>query len=349
MRVTVSGHADLRAELVDTIAELVHPGDRDLLERVLVDSLAALVPGAGVALVRFEHGGEAWTSEVLHRAGGFSCTKPCTGCPDPGGLFATEPDVQVNVFSPMPRPGGCSLVVEIPFRHQLGRSFLMLSGRPMTDADERVVLGLSTIFKNYLDAISSAQIDGLTQLFNRKTFDERLNAIIEQRRQSATHLSDAERRHDHAGHECWLAVADIDHFKRINDTFGHVFGDEVLLLFSGIMRKCTRRSDLLFRYGGEEFAIVLTDVDAEGALATLERFRHAVETHRFPRVGQVTCSLGYTHIGGNEVPTALFGRADTALYHAKGIGRNRVCNYEALAAEGLLHGPTEDEDDVTLF
>ncbi|WP_306306215.1 GGDEF domain-containing protein [Methylomonas koyamae] len=115
----------------------------------------------------------------------------------------------------------------------------------------------------------------------------------------------------------WIAMLDIDNFKRINDTYGHLYGDEVLLVFSQAMEKHFRYNDFLFRFGGEEFVVILNLVNQADAEATFERFRAAIERHRFPISGPVTVSIGLTHIDHLTLPIHLLDRADKALYQPK--------------------------------
>jgi len=181
-----------------------------------------------------------------------------------------------------------------------------------------------------------ANLDTLTRLLNRKTFDttfEQLIAVAEQAERSCN-----DRRHEDAGPAmpCWLAVLDIDHFKRINDNFGHLFGDEVLLLFAERMRGCFRAQDKLFRFGGEEFVVMIRHVREDHVHGIFERFRRTVERYDFPQVGQVTCSIGYTRIDPAYTPAELLGRADAALYHAKDHGRNQVGSFDDLVMQGQL-------------
>jgi diguanylate cyclase (GGDEF)-like protein len=144
----------------------------------------------------------------------------------------------------------------------------------------------------------------------------------------------------------WLCVVDIDHFKRVNDSFGHLFGDEVLLRMGELMRKTFRGGDRLFRFGGEEFVVILNAADETLAATSFNRFRASVEKHEFPQVGQVTCSIGFTAVSNMDVPTDVVGRADEALYFAKENGRNQVCCYERLVAEGAIAKPVAAEAPV---
>jgi diguanylate cyclase (GGDEF)-like protein len=141
-------------------------------------------------------------------------------------------------------------------------------------------------------------------------------------------------------------VVDVDHFKRVNDSFGHLFGDEVLLRMGELMRKTFRGGDRLFRFGGEEFVVILNAADEKLAAASFNRFRISVENHEFPQVGQVTCSIGFTAVSAMDVPTDVVGRADEALYFAKEHGRNQVCCYEQLVAEGAIEKPAPAEAPV---
>jgi diguanylate cyclase (GGDEF)-like protein len=122
-------------------------------------------------------------------------------------------------------------------------------------------------------------------------------------------------------------MLDIDHFKAVNDTLGHLAGDEVLRGVSDVIRNNLRSVDLYGRFGGEEFLIIMTQTDIQGALLCAKRVRAAVEQKRFPAVGndfRVTVSLGLTDYRGNEKIDSMIARADKALYRAKDGGRNRV-------------------------
>ena len=143
----------------------------------------------------------------------------------------------------------------------------------------------------------------------------------------------------------WLAVLDIDKFKQINDTYGHIFGDEVLIHFSNILNEQMRFSDFLFRFGGEEFIIILNQVNAEGAGVAFERYRKAVESYQFPS-GQVTVSIGYTFIDHTKASEQLLEEADRAVYAAKEGGRNLVINYTQLDHS---EEPSSSDSDIELF
>ena len=176
----------------------------------------------------------------------------------------------------------------------------------ITDADEEAML------RELYDASIT---DSLTGAYNREYFDSRLGS----------ELSFARRHHTELG----LLMLDIDHFKRINDTFGHQVGDFVLVELASAISSNMRAEDVFARYGGEEFGVILRDTPAETGYAVGERFRLIVESLRIEfdgRVIPVTVSIGAASLVDCEEKTtsALIAAADRRLYAAKRAGRNRV-------------------------
>jgi diguanylate cyclase (GGDEF)-like protein len=130
-------------------------------------------------------------------------------------------------------------------------------------------------------------------------------------------------------------LLDLDHFKRLNDTHGHLAGDEVLTGFAEDVRRCLREDDIICRWGGEEFIILLKDTNTTGARRVAEKIRLLAEQHTYVFTGtalQVTVSLGLTVLNAEDTLQSLIARADRALYSAKQTGRNRVCTETAVPA-----------------
>jgi diguanylate cyclase (GGDEF)-like protein len=203
-------------------------------------------------------------------------------------------------------------------------------------------------YRNLLGLLDYGEKDALTELLNRKSFDGAFFKAA-QTRNGTVELLQPERRTvgEAPGH--WLAVLDIDHFKRVNDNFGHLIGDEVLLLLARLMRSNFRFHDQLYRFGGEEFVVLMRCPSAADALVALERLRHRVESHGFPQVGHITVSIGFACLKGNDTPGAAFGRADQAVYYAKEHGRNQCCSYDELVQTGALEQTRTEAMDVDLF
>jgi len=199
---------------------------------------------------------------------------------------------------------------------------------------------LTQLYRNQVALHDSKERDLLTKLPNRQSFDARILQVCEHFR--SLDPVDAIKQKS-----SWIAMLDIDHFKQVNDTFGHLSGDEVLLVFSQLMEKHFRYNDFLFRFGGEEFVVVLNLINQNDAVTVFERFRQAIATHDFPTVGRVTVSIGAAHIDTAIMPSTLLDRADKALYYAKDNGRNQLAVYEKIS--GFLLSKGNAEDEVELF
>jgi len=214
-------------------------------------------------------------------------------------------------------------------------SFAVAAKRPRAfGKDKREMLGV--IANHVAVSLANAQMygrmetmattDGLTGLVNHRTFQERI----------AEMLARAERS---SGKQA-LLLTDIDHFKKVNDTYGHPVGDEVLRGVAQVVRECVRKVDVAARYGGEEFAIVLESTDKDGARQLAERIRNEVQKQVFQSAqGPFSCtlSLGIAvyPADGSDVKT-LIAHADQALYHAKHNGRNRAVAFADLAGQTKL-------------
>lgn len=161
-----------------------------------------------------------------------------------------------------------------------------------------------------------ATVDGLTNLPNRRRFQDCLESLVAACHREHTPLS--------------LVLADLDHFKGINDKYGHLTGDKVLKTFAQLLSKGVRSTDIAARYGGEEFAIILPKTPLGSASAVAESLRRAVAEATWngaapsQRLGRVTASFGVAEIREDETIESLIDRADQKLYEAKHKGRNRV-------------------------
>ncbi len=219
----------------------------------------------------------------------------------------------------------------------------LTSSKPYAPQALHMIEGILSVYRNYQTLLDYSERDSLTGLLNRKTFDERFVRMVSNIADQDENAdgNQPERRHLHAPAH-WLAVVDIDHFKRVNDQFGHLYGDEVLILVANRLRSSFRAQDKVFRFGGEEFVILLRSATLEDALRTFERFRRNIEEHEFPQVGTVTVSIGFAGIS-DQTPVVILGHADQALYYAKANGRNRVCHYDHLVESGLLVSQTSNE------
>lgn len=153
--------------------------------------------------------------------------------------------------------------------------------------------------------------DPLTKLYNRQKFNEVFEEMLM-------------RQHWTQGNTFGVIIADVDHFKSVNDTYGHQAGDAVLIAMADILGETIRTSDVLARWGGEEFVVLLPDVDMKKAALVAEKYRQAIEQMNFPEVRSITASFGVTVFSHGDTQEKMIYRADVGLYRAKKNGRNRV-------------------------
>jgi len=155
-----------------------------------------------------------------------------------------------------------------------------------------------------------AMKDELTGVFNRHYLDQTMHTEMERQDRYQMPLS--------------IIMMDIDHFKSVNDTYGHDVGDTVLMETARLVNRGIRETDILFRWGGEEFFIIMPHTDITGAALLAEKLRKVIEGNSFSHVGKVTASFGVAERKKSEPRYDLFRRIDQALYRAKNSGRNRV-------------------------
>ncbi len=251
----------------------------------------------------------------------------------PGGSWATlerylqernlTPD-QAH-FSTSPEPA-----VGLPIMHN-GERLGYFYGRAPRGTTPQALLAKSQGFaeeiafafrrlKLFSEVESLSRIDGLTGVYRRGDFDERLRHELVRAKTFKTTLC--------------VMLLDIDHFKRLNDRYGHQFGDQVLRRVGELLNASVYETDFVARYGGEEFVILLPRAEAAGALRKADAIRQALENERFQLALeqiQVTVSIGVSHFPRDgSTPEELVGQADAALYQAKAAGRNRVVDCSVL-------------------
>lgn len=317
------------ALIIDKLAELTGLRDRDTLDASLAGAIRELVRPEWVAVHRLigDEGDRRWLTRARLGLGEAVATPdfawmeldelPAAGDrPEWLACLAsadTQPWHQLDPVTLFPLMGDGDVlgVVEIS------------SAAPLGAESRRMITTLLRVYRNVQSLLDDSERDTLTGLLNRKSFDE---FFIKARswHSSPPTEPDSERRQP-AISRYYLGVIDLDGFKKVNDRFGHLVGDEVLLLVSRVMRGCFRYGDQIYRFGGEEFVVMLRCASTADARAALERLREVVRNYAFPTVGQVTVSIGFTDVRPDDSPTGAVDRADKAVYQAKEQGRDRVC------------------------
>jgi diguanylate cyclase (GGDEF)-like protein len=344
--------------ILKSVIEITRQRDTDSLELSLVTTLAQFIPARAIALYRYSGEDRAdaveevvrlsitadgLTGKKYHWSGEkrtVAADRHLQQCLQSASIVVAEAN------------GGSEHVLYPVVLEQKVAGAILLEGHEDEYTWRPIIEALLTIYSNYLAILHESERDKLTGLLNRRTYDSKLDKLLRAQRDrqqtNKYHAAGSDHRLVDPNCHAWLALIDIDHFKRINDTYGHLFGDEVLLMTSQKMRRFFRKSDLLFRFGGEEFLIILEPIPAEMARRTLERFSQAIAGHNFPQIGGITVSIGYSGALETESSHIILDRADKALYYAKDHGRNCVFNYEELMAEGKLSEQPKTQS-VTLF
>ncbi|HEX6708410.1 MAG TPA: GGDEF domain-containing protein [Albitalea sp.] len=340
------------SELVEHLAELTGFRDRDVLDVTLAGAFRDLLHPRSVAIYRVVGDGD--NQRWLTRARLAE-----------GDAVATADPVWVDLDSlPALRehPARCEALTGQTVIAQNGDAGLavfplatdrevvgvleMLTDGALHAEAQRMVCSILRIYRNFQGLLDYSERDTLTGLLNRKTFDESFLKISSTLSQPIS--SHDARRTAGPGSRYWLGMIDIDHFKTVNDTYGHLIGDEVLLLLSRLMRSSFRFHDRLYRFGGEEFVVLMrcdTEADAQRAF---ERLRMNTIAYGFPQVGHITVSVGFSELKSGDAPSAAIERADKAVYYAKTHGRNQVQSHAELVARGELE-VSEKVGDVELF
>jgi diguanylate cyclase (GGDEF)-like protein len=177
-------------------------------------------------------------------------------------------------------------------------------GSKMSRTNEQLIQATSELKQK-------VSLDFLTKLYNRNKFEEFLDEEIQRFIKFPTQVFS-------------LIILDIDNFKMLNDNFGHLFGDKILQEIAKILTLSSRDSDILARWGGEEFVVILPSTNIEKAMIFAEKLRSSIESFDFEKIHNITCSFGVSQFHNSDSKIELFKRADEALYKAKALGKNRV-------------------------
>jgi diguanylate cyclase (GGDEF)-like protein len=342
------------SRVIEHLAEITGFRDRDVLDVTLVGALRDLLRPASVAIYRVigEAPHQRWITRARLLPGDVAATAdPLWAEPESLPSVDSTPDRYAclrrqEVFT---APGAPAMAYfPLTSDNESVGVLEIATDILMEPADVRLVGSILRIYRNFQGLLDYSERDTLTGLLNRKTFDESFLRIAASPQEEAGDTGKQGLRRPVPPGTAWLGVIDIDHFKHVNDNFGHLMGDEVLLLLSRLMRSSFRFQDHLYRFGGEEFVVLMRCGGADDALAAVERLRANVERYAFPQVGHITVSVGITALRPGDSPASAFDRADKAVYYAKQHGRNQVRHHATLVADGHLADESRDSD-IELF
>lgn len=224
---------------------------------------------------------------------------------------------------------------------------------PLEKSQSYFLSGILSIYVNFTALLEESQTDELTGLANRKTFESSIANVFDEQIVSSDKIQNDRRlvvnKENAKDLRYWLVIIDIDHFKQVNDNFGHLYGDEILIKIAQLIRASFRHEDLKFRFGGEEFVVLLSIPDRAGCEYVLEKFRARVEATRFPNIEKLTVSLGVVEFKKGTFHVTSIDCADQALYYSKDNGRNKITYFEDMLASGAAKLAEIEGGDVDLF
>jgi diguanylate cyclase (GGDEF)-like protein len=347
--------------LIDHLVQLSGLRRRDNLLLGLTQALAETTQNQAVAIFSLVHEGGVryWLpmtqADIGHKV--HLVSDPMRTDLDTLAPVDSEPERlhcinRVEVLVTVPTPPCTHYCTHFPMTLSEGATLWgvaeIASDYILEDCDILAAKRLITLYGNMLDMLDYSECDALTGLWNRKPFDDLFYKTFKPIELSELAPDGMEHRATAAAPKFWLAMLDIDHFKQVNDTYGHLIGDEVLILVARLMKNTFRAYDKVYRFGGEEFVVVLRSGGHDAAIAAIERFRASMEAYQFPQAGRITVSVGVTEILTGDTPAAACERADQAVYYAKHHGRNQVCSEADLVRRGLLTVETK-VGDIELF
>jgi diguanylate cyclase (GGDEF)-like protein len=336
-------------QLLDQLASLTGIRDLELLETSLLQTLNGFIHPTGLALYKVSARGEMRSQLVYGDAKcqllreNFEVRAELTQA-FKQHQAADKASIQIAVDD------GVLSVMTVMESRSTTTYLVINSANALRSNDRHMIDGMLQIYRNFCLLLQESQTDSLTGLANRKTFDECFSRVYELQPFGTEECPVAvDQRHPAAQASYWLAMVDIDHFKSVNDRFGHLYGDEVLILLAHLLKNALRNDDLVFRFGGEEFVLMIRCHGREEATGLLERLRHSVESQDIPQVGQVTISLGATEMVRNTFAGTLLDYADKALYYSKQNGRNRLTFFEDMVSQGLAVREAAPDENLDFF
>lgn len=344
------------SNLVDHVVKLTQHRDRELLDVMLTDALMDLLAPQQVAivgvvtegherrwlpLIRRERGGVA---EVLSDAMWVNVQNLQRLADNPHRLQCLNSLQHVEVAPGADKASHTTFFPLCADSRGEGQGVIEIcSEARLTPETLNTVNRLQSVYRNMQGMLDYSECDALTGLLNRKSFEDTFFKVLREDRAASGGgvcgeglACGSDSRRPERATRYWLAMVDVDHFKQVNDVHGHSIGDEVLLLVAGILKTAFRALDRVYRFGGEEFVVMLRCPDEQEAVRSLERFRSVMENYTFPQVGHITASVGLAEIRAGDSPSMACARADQAVYFAKKNGRNKVCSYDHLVQAGWL-------------
>ncbi|MBF0265638.1 MAG: GGDEF domain-containing protein [Gammaproteobacteria bacterium] len=352
-------------KFVDSLAEVTSYLDKDIIERSLLQTLTEYADSkelrlyrviendanVGLALMAYSKGKviDTLDNEIRNQTLPDRFNEKIQEAIDeniPTIVMPNESDKQYHIIFPASNRSKSVFAV------------LIQSNDKINYRNQQLIHAMLKVYSNYLELIDKSCRDKLTQLLNRETLDSEITRILIRNNSTESNIlkypdySPEDKRKSLKNSTFWLGVVDIDHFKSINDNFGHLYGDDILILVARLMEKSIRDYDSCFRYGGEEFVIIMLANEQQTAKDGFERIRKEIFNHSYADLASLSVSIGYTQITNQLYPADVIEQADNALYYAKEHGRNQVQYYQELVDKNEIEANDDEKieaGDIDFF
>jgi len=318
-------HSTRHPDVVHHIADFTSLRDVDLLELSLLKSIFSVLRPLSTSLISIDTNNielkrAELTSDSFTRI--FDKNKASPAVIDAIELMDTTS--QTYLCTTMDNGQQLALFLLSSQRRLSHYVMVETDRRAISSEDTLQIVGMLAIYRNFRVLLNEAHTDELTGLPNRKAFNSTISKINEHFRPTPAAPPLERRMNEMTRSRYWLALADLDNFKSINDSLGHLMGDEVLVRTGQAMRESLRDEDMVFRYGGEEFAIIVEAEDPATAQIAVDRVRRRIEQLNISAVGKVTASFGVAELDADTFHITSIESADKALYESKTSGKNKI-------------------------
>ena len=333
--------------LVDNISQITSHRDIELLAFSVLKSIQQMLSPINTCIVKYDGNNNAIFEMGIKDEQQYLVTEDLNIPSDINDAITFMTNQSLNDYTF--EEGSLTTYFYHLQQNKLSNDFLYVKVQGKLNKEQvYVISGILSIYANHLALLLESQMDALTGLANRRSFDDTIVQLFNQPLLS-NDIATPERRIIAPQKRYWLAVIDIDDFKMINDNYGHLYGDEVLIVFGQKLRSSFRASDLKFRFGGEEFIVILDCPKMEDCKRKLDSFRAEIENTVFPNNDTVTASIGVVEINPDTFHVTLIDQADQALYLCKKEGKNRVYFYADLVESGAIKAACINSGDIQLF
>ena len=351
------------ATLIEHLIKLTDHRDRDLLELTLSKALINLLPIERVVMAKVvtEEGVRRWLeiASLDARGGGkvvdplrvdFQALRVLQDDKDRLHCLQTRSQVEV-AWAGQDGPRITYLPLFNDARNDDEGVVEVHSGSPLTHEQVLTIGAMLHVFRHMYNLLAYSDRDALTGLLNRKSLDDTFySAVLEELEEGSAARSDAlavivepgkERRH-RVPPNYWLGTVRVDHFDAISGKYGHLLGEELLLLVARIMSNTFRTYDRIYHFTADQFAVLMHCPDEALVLAAFERFRGNMEKFNFPQVGRATVSAGFTRVSADDSPDRALQRADGVVTHVQvHHDHNKVFGYSELVRKGVFDTSAE--------